>query len=256
MSELEYMERYKPAQLRISPVLSQCYLCGSTEKLEVEHVIPKTLFKPHVNKHPITLRACHDCNHAKSLDDEYNVKSLQLTSFTDKAGDGLKDSAQRLAKKQGKILLPRTPGLGLYKDIESRIKTKNVVTPGGVALGQHRALHINVERYELWLIALAKGLMTYNTQLIHDWSKYMVRLDYNQVAQSTELYNGEVSSDLWNNGEFGQLWKDVFTYRGSITPEKDASMWGMIFYNSHIAIVGFGDKVVAEKRGIKENPKI
>ena len=111
-----------------SPLRSHCYLCGqASSPLEIEHVVPRVLFKGYDAVEYIKLWSCRECNQAKGMDDEFVARHLQATSFTPTAQKGF-ESALRGFRRENH-------GQGLGRELAKNMEWIEVTTQSGIVLG-------------------------------------------------------------------------------------------------------------------------
>lgn len=209
-------------------IRSQCYLCGSKECLDEDHVIPKVLFSPNTTTNYIKLWACSKCNKIKGKEDEYVARSLQVTSFTEDARKGF-DNAVR-GFKEGH-------GLGIRKGILDNVFQRPLMTKHGEF---PEVLKLDIKRINNYLKTIAKGLYVRNTLETRDWEDYEFKCWIDQALLDTRLYSEKPFSDIWKKARLGEYWQNIFTYRGEVLGSN--SMWVMCFYGSFFAAVGIQKK--------------
>ncbi|MEI6040515.1 MAG: hypothetical protein WCP93_04170 [Candidatus Berkelbacteria bacterium] len=215
-------------------ILQKCYLCGDQSDLDREHVIPKVIFRPNRPTNPIILKSCKRCNNnLKGKNEEYMVRAIQLTSFNEEAQKGFDKAINGFNKGQG---------LGIRGSLISKMQKGGLKTQEGVLLGTVNLLNINAKRMNDLIINIAKGLLVAHSLKLYDWSKYNVRIRFDQTVQDMFLINDPNFRDIINKSRFSQNWNGNFFYCGDFIEDGNISIWTMIFYNSHIATVSFYKK--------------
>jgi hypothetical protein len=184
--------------------MTHCYLCGlPKEALEEEHVIPRILLKRHPARRYVKLCACRECNASKGLDDEYVVRYLQATSFTEAAKSGFRDALRGFG---------RTSGRGLHRDMIDRLGRVEVSSSAGIFLGDTNALWIQHNRFESFFRKIAQGIFVRISEAIYDWDQYDCTVRFEQNIQSQELLNDAYLDQLRRGARYGEYWKDTFAY--------------------------------------------
>ena len=217
---------------------SQCFLCHKdhTEtKLTKEHLLPKILLNYKLNKNPIILRLCKDCNGTKSKEDEYNIRFIQSTSFAGNSHIDFRDAIKGVVSGNG---------IGIVKKLLNSSRVVNVNTKGGIYLGTTYTLELDKDRYENYIFTIAKGIYVRLTLQHYDWSNYEFNINYNQIVQDPNFfikYKKEI-----DNCRYGETWEDKFSYYADLVVDNVGNNVGMIifieFYKSHLAMVVIGKK--------------
>jgi hypothetical protein len=228
--EIQYKTVAEPPQIpEDSDLLTTCYLCGKRNDLTEEHVIPIVLFNPNHTNHYVKLFACNVCNKAKGRHDEYMTRQLQSTSFADESQAGFQRALKGFREGHGKYL---------RKGMLDRMVKMEIFTKGGLFLENVHGLKIETQKMQDFILPIAKGLLVRNTLRLYNWTEYDAHYGFDQLLQSRKYYNDEPWRSVWKNGKWGQYWQNIFSYKGSSVEEQDtASMWTMMFYSSHIAVV-------------------
>lgn len=207
---------------------THCYLCAQPHKnLEVEHVVPRVLFKGYDPGHYVKLWSCRECNAAKGLDDEFITRQIQATSFTPEAKAGF-EHAVRGFQRGGQ-------GKGMYHELRNRMEKVEARTSGGIILGQVPAFRIDYERFDRFFSNIAKGLFVRNSLTIHDWQEFEVNIQFEQGIQSMDLYHDPLLESIRRDMKYSQYWENIFTYFTDFGHDHSASF--LVFYSSYTVVV-------------------
>lgn len=209
---------------------THCYLCGlSKSSLEIEHVVPKILFRGYNPGRYVRLWACRKCNKAKGLDDEYVTRYLQASSFAEPAKTGFKHAIRGFSRGGS--------GQGLGTDMRSKLTRVEALTPAGVHLGNVPALKLDTQRFEAFLANIAKGLWVSYSLCLPDWQDYQIDVWFEQAIQSQKIFHDPLLKSLRQEARFGEYWENIFTYSGDFN--ENSSMWFLLFYSSYAVVVIF-----------------
>jgi hypothetical protein len=126
-----------------------CYLCGATDNLTADHVIPKVLFPTPRPSNLITEYACESCNNEFSMDDALLAVYLSAALGANQAGKWVWEN------KAVKSILSGSRALATQ--LVADATKKEVLTAIGVA--EIDVLRIPLERLERILVRIAKGLI-------------------------------------------------------------------------------------------------
>jgi hypothetical protein len=237
------------------PIYQSCYLCGSQEDIEREHVIPQVFYRPHHLAEPIVLRACKTCNHTKSLDDQYVARIFQLTSRAGSSNQLALDWITRERAKASATRNARSPGMGLINRMRESAFLQDMKTPSGIVLASNvPALKIDGERVHAFLGTVAKGFCTAETGEIFDWNKYQIVVESEQLVSVNHRIGGDKSHPFWiafHHATYAREWGDLFSFIGSCINDADhpqyVSLWSFIIGRSHAAVVGISPRDSAQK---------
>jgi hypothetical protein len=260
--ELKHLNKYSPPTIAGTVLATECYLCGATDKLTVEHVTPKIMFKPHSPGEYVKLTSCSPCNSAKALEDEYILRYIQGTSFVPEAREcwlqGIRGFERRVT-----TLMNKQPGQGLRQDMINRLDRVPMKSDGGIILGNGSVMKMDSRRLDEYMVNLAKGLLVRNTMQNYDWGEYEFTVSIQQLIQKPSrdnpaegislhsnvedvkklfMFADEPFKGIWERGQYGQYWQNIFSYAGSCTEGMDASIWLMILYGSYAVGVCINNK--------------
>ena len=126
-----------------------CYLCGATDDLTSEHVIPKVLFPEPRPNNLITTEACRKCNEGFSKDDALFAVWLSASLARSNAGAWVWENKALMS------ILKRSPALATQFISDS--DKADVLTVAGLA--EVDILRIPQARLERVLVRSAKGLL-------------------------------------------------------------------------------------------------
>lgn len=213
-----------------SPLRTHCYLCGQLkDHLEIEHVIPRVLFKGSDPGEYVKLWSCTECNRAKGLDDEFVVRHLQATSVTAVARAGFQN-ALRGFRRDGR-------GKGLGYDILSRMEQVEIQTDGGLLLGRAMAIKIEdqQERFDSFFTNIAKGLFVRTSLALHDWTDYEPTVMYEHALHSQRLFRDPMLGGIRGLTRHRGYWGETFAYFTDAFDSVSVSF--MYFYSAYVAVV-------------------
>lgn len=135
-------------------MIKKCYLCGSSEDLERDHIPPECIFKKPLPQNLITVPICHRCHKSYSKDDEYFRAFLAGRAYNNDIGRWIWDN------KVVKSTLKRSPALA-----NSFIKTSinvDLNTPQGLYIGKRKAFTFNAVRIIRIIDKICRGLFYYH----------------------------------------------------------------------------------------------
>ena len=213
-----------------SALRTHCYLCGQiTTPLEVEHVVPRVLFRGFDPVEYVKLWSCKECNKAKGLDDEYVVRFLQASSVAPAATKGFESAVRGFMREEH--------GKGLGRAMFESMERVEITTRSGIILGGNPALKIDHARFKNFFTNLAKGLYVRTSLRIHDWSLFNPRVYFEQGIQSDRLFKDPILKQLRQLSRYGGYWEHIFSYFTDFSEVNSLSC--MYFYSTYIAVVYF-----------------
>lgn len=215
-----------------SPLNTTCYLCNQKKGIITEeHVIPKVLFRPNNPGHYIKLYACKKCNETKGVNDERITRFLQATSFSKESQAGLQKMITGARKGNG---------TGLLKSMVKNIESRKIKIYNGQKINDVNVMKINISQINDYFITIAKGLYVRTSLELHDWKKYKIKCQFEQIIQNQKLLHESAFKELQKTSRFTEYWRPYFYYSGDYI--ENMSFWQLIFYNSYNAYVYFQKK--------------
>jgi hypothetical protein len=117
--------------------IGECVYCGELGPVSRDHIPPRNLFPQPRPSNLITVPACHQCNGAASLDDEYFRLAITTGLDPEKCANGFDLSLAAINK------LGVAEKLGLAKTMLSAFNKVPIITPAGLYVGEAGALKID-----------------------------------------------------------------------------------------------------------------
>jgi len=197
---------------------TECVYCGERKETTTDHVISKNLFpSSYKKKNVITAPCCEKCNKGFSLDEEYFRFFL--------CGAGLEHSqhADELFFTKVKRCVQRRPQI--VSKLLNQMDLIDVYTESGIYMGKKTRFFIPDEdwkRYCNVLTKYVKGLFFHEFKQILPLS-HVIRhfLGDEKMIEVTRYVK------KWNWDD-----KDIFAYGYNCWPNRYASAWVTIFYDS------------------------
>lgn len=131
--------------------ISMCAYCGEREMTQEDHVVPRALF---INRGESVIKvpACDECNHAKSLDEDYLRDFLVMDA-------SCSEHPVAMQLVDGKVARAwRKNHSQVARAALAHGEVIRVRTAGGVYLRDHIAVPIAAERIETALHLIVRGL--------------------------------------------------------------------------------------------------
>lgn len=130
-----------------------CIYCQTAEATTRDHVPPKALFKKPRPANLVAVPACAGCNSAFQKDDEYFLTlSLEIRAQNTPAALAVADNRIRSMNR------PDRGSSGLWQPIFKSLRTVELVSPGGLYLGNTLSLNLDVARLSATVNRIIRGL--------------------------------------------------------------------------------------------------
>lgn len=200
--------------------IRECVYCGEIKEVSREHVIPKCLFVKPYPPNLITVKACDDCNNAKSLNDDYFRDFLVADNWVSQSPIAQQIFHQKMlsSQRQGKSLIAR--------ETVRKAKLEPFYTKGGIYLGDYYSIPVDGERIEKIFETFVRGLY-YDSQKQRFPDGYVFELyrhfpwDFKDVTESffSRLHPNSITLGKVFGCAFTKAHEDRFT-----------SLWLFWFY--------------------------
>lgn len=205
--------------------IRECVYCGELKEVTKDHVIPTCLFIKPYPLNLITVKACNDCNKAKSLNDDY------LRDFL--VGDNWVSQNPNTRKLFEKMVSSHRQGKSVIgRDSENKAKLEPFHTKGGIYLGHYYFIPINSERIETTFKTILCGLF-YDAKRKRIPDNYIFKLKRIQLWDFDKVWKifSQHNPNIRNLGE-------TFSY-AFIQPSEDSlsSAWLLWFYGQIVFYV-------------------
>lgn len=218
-----------------------CVYCGSAENITREHVPPKMLFPKPRPSDLITVPACQSCNASFKNDQEYFWTRVGLEERA-----GAHPAARSLNDKIFRTF-DRPEATGFRRQFLNSINTVDVVSPGGVHLGQQLSYDVDLTRLNRVAKLVVTGLHFHERGTrIHD--------GYTATAFSESGFaDADEAATAWIRPVIDQLMEavsktvgdNVLSYRFSMLPDDPhSSVWLLTFYGT----IRFLGMIIGERR--------
>ncbi len=213
-----------------------CVFCAESPAVTKDHVPPKGIFERPLPNDLITVPACKECNAGSSADDEEfrAMLGVRVGGWSPK-GKAFWDKAALKTLRHNERL---------RREILSSAKTTEVVTAGGLYLGEHLLVPWQTESHDNTIAKTTRGLY------FHHFGEILTP---NVSVQSYWLR--DVADDL--TAVLGQLAKssiggNAFVYAfGRPDEHPEVSIWFYQFYEQHLAAAFTGEEILEEVEGIQ-----
>lgn len=129
-----------------------CVYCGQFKEVSNDHVIPKCLFIKPYPPNLVTVKACDDCNNAKSKNDDY-LRDFLIADFVanqSPTANQLFHEKMLSSQRQGSSVIAR--------EAVSKARLEPFYTKGGVYLGDFPSFSVDGERIKQIFETLVRGL--------------------------------------------------------------------------------------------------
>jgi hypothetical protein len=188
-----------------------------------DHVPPRGMFPKPLPTDLITVPACHTCNSASSLDDEYFRLVVSACS---------NDSPQSMVLLNQKILPKTREKPLLAKRFLKSCARIPEFSPGGICIEQARAVTFDRQRMQAVVNKIVRGLYFRHTgQMLG--SNRIVEDFVCQPQLNQEVMERICCLPLFKIGE-----GTVFSYRYEMPePQGKESAWFLMFYNDTVLFV-------------------
>lgn len=201
--------------------VQKCYLCGSTENLERDHVIPKGLF-PKPRPQLLTLPCCGKCNRGLSLDDE-GFRAF-VSTVTGRSPAGEKIFRENVLKSTCR----RSPAFRAQLAKDARLLRLRVPGPPVIV----PTFSYPEDRANRTLTRITKGLLTrFYPQ--YDFSKDVFRC---LCPGPTPNHKTGIESLLGLTDVYFKLGDGVFEVRWAVNPNAPCGLWLYRFYGAAVFV--------------------
>lgn len=226
--------------------IAGCYLCGkllSGEK-NLDHIIPDHLFVKG-DPHRPQLFVHRRCNEQKSLDDEWFVKQLLLSTAYDP--EAYLNFSKFLDKAQNEIpesyLIGKKPrNLVLAKKIFEKGVWGMELVSHGQTYAQFRPPKENTERFTRYIENMCRGLFMRNVQLSSSGKPELIVRQYEElkIKGKYEGFRESVQGfiNISQGSLFGQSWDSRILYFGSRVSEIPNKGYIFVEFYRQIGILG------------------
>ena len=215
--------------------IRECVYCGEVKEVSKEHVIPKCLFIKPYPPNLITVKACDDCNNAKSQNDDYLRDFLVADNWVSRSPTAQKVFEKMLSShRQGSSVIAR--------DSVKKSTIEPFYTNAGIYLGDYHFIPIDSERIENIFKMLVGGLF-YDARRKRIPDDYVFKLrrfhlwDFDEIWKVFSRYNPEIRN-----------LEEIFGY-AFIQPPEDSlsSIWLIWFYRRIVFYVSAINPNLADK---------
>ncbi|MEZ6071372.1 MAG: hypothetical protein R3C10_14145 [Pirellulales bacterium] len=216
-----------------------CVYCGSKDSITDEHVFPRMWFpKPRPdNLNLITVPACKSCNASFAKDQEYfrAMICLEQTAGDHPAAAALSATIFRS--------LERTRAVGFRRQFLGEVGPVDVVSPGGVYLGQELGYDVDYTRLNRGAALVFQGLHYYERRCrVPDGysvrsvcTRELIGLD---VKKQNEL--STVLDELMRHRHV-HIGEGIASYcYAPRSDDSNASVWALLMYEA-VSFLGFVD---------------
>ena len=196
-----------------------CIYCGTTGAVTRDHVPPQSVFPDPKPQGLIHVPACHECNDAFKLDDEYFRTFVVTGNFQNPAARSLWDR---------KIIA--SPNAETIRDILRRsMKDIEVHSHGGIYLGKAPAVFLDARRILRVAGRIVLGLW---------WHHYQTRPEPSIRIYAGRLWKLDGMEPLLNACQKSFIGNGIFAYAHGVPAEDiNQSIWFLQFFGGLLFFV-------------------
>jgi hypothetical protein len=209
----DFIEGVSPLNRRsVETRNGNCTYCGERRRLTRDHVPPRSIFPDPKPANLITVPACHDCNDAFKLDDEYFRTFVITGNFQNLAARNLWDR---------KII--GSPNAETIRQILRRsMKDFELRSAAGLYLGNALAVCLDAQRTLRIAARIVLGLW---------WHHYRTRPEPSIKIYAGRIWKLDGMEAILSACRKSSIGADVFAYAHGVPPEDtNQSVWFLQFF--------------------------
>ena len=219
----------------------ECYLCGQTGHMSMDHVPPKNLSPSSPDSDFILVTAHKSCNEQYSHE-ESKFRDFVVTAATGRNNPSLIAARQKMLNNFNRNYIGRAGRV--HKDqlrlLRNMYYEQQYAVSGSIYLGKTLKIKPSHDTdFERLFIKIARGLHYYH-------GKESIPETY--IMQGLLLREGEAFyQDIFDSTNIIGRCGDFFHYRGGHTPDSKTAIWYMLFYSKVQAVAWFLNREEFEK---------
>ncbi|MEW6131274.1 MAG: hypothetical protein AB1757_29865 [Acidobacteriota bacterium] len=225
--------------------IAECAYCGEIKEITRDHVIPVCLFKLPYPKNLITVPACHECNHAKSKNDDY-LRDLITTDIY-----GNQSPIAREIFENKVVRSSQNNRSLMAREFLSKVRIEPFHTKGGIYLGDFPSAPVDPEKIKTIFATIVRGLF---------YDHRRQRIPDNYVFEVLRYHPWDFK-DVWES--LGQMHPNgprvlegVFGCKYiSATEDPPTTLWLLWFYGTFFISVSAMNPELIEERTVDKKQK-